>query len=66
MNIGKSLKIAMVKQNLDQSGLAEKLGIHKTSVSRMANNHGINCETLSRLATAFGMKVSEFVALGED
>lgn len=66
MNIGKSLKISLLKNNMEQSDLAEKLGIHQSNISRIANCKTITTETLERLATAFNMKVSDFVAVGED
>lgn len=66
MNIGKSLKISLLKNNMEQSDLAEKLGIHQSNISRIANCKTITTETLERLAVAFNMKVSEFVAVGED
>jgi len=66
MNIGKSLKISLLKNNMEQSDLAQKLGIHQSNISRIANCKTITTETLERIAGAFNMKVSEFVAIGED
>lgn len=66
MNIGKSLKIALLQNDMEQSDLAEKLGIHQSNISRIANCKVITTETLGRLAKAFNMKVSDFIAIGED
>lgn len=66
MNIGKSLKIALLKHNMEQSDLAEKIGIHQSNISRISCGKTITTETLGRLAAAFNMKVSEFLAIGED
>lgn len=66
MNIGKSLKIALLKVDQDQHGLAEKMGVHQSAISRIASGKTITTETLSRIAVAFNMKVSEFIKLGED
>jgi transcriptional regulator with XRE-family HTH domain len=66
MNIGKSLKISLLKINMEQSDLAEKIGIHQSHVSKISCGKTITTETLERLAVAFNMKVSEFIAVGED
>lgn len=66
MDIGKSLKIALLKNNMEQADLANKIGIHQANISKIACGKNITTETLGRLAGAFNMKVSEFVALGED
>lgn len=66
MDIGKSLKMALIKNNMEQSDLATKIGIHQSNISKISCGKTITTETLSRLATAFNMKVSEFVAIGED
>lgn len=66
MNFGKSIKIAMLKNNIDQPSLAKILGIHPTGISHMANRDSTSTKNLVRVAEAFNMKVSEFIALGED
>lgn len=66
MNIGKSLKMALLKNDMEQSDLAEKIGIHQSNISKISCGKTITTETLSRLAVAFDMKVSEFIAIGED
>lgn len=66
MNAAKSLRIAMVKLGMNQTDLAKKAGITQSSISGLANRENWNCESLQKIAKAFGMKVSEFVALGED
>jgi plasmid maintenance system antidote protein VapI len=66
MNIGKSMKIALLKNNMDQSGLAQTMEVHVSAISRISCNKTITTETLERVAKALKMKVSEFVALGED
>jgi len=66
MNIGKSLKIALLKNDMEQSDAAEKMGIHQSHVSKISCGKAITTETLARLAKTFDMKVSEFIALGED
>lgn len=66
MNIGKSLKIALLKNNMDQDDLAAKIGIHQSNISKISCGKTITTETLARVAAGFNMKVSEFIAEGED
>lgn len=66
MNFGKSIKIAMLKNNMEQIDLANILGIHQSGISHMSNRESTSTKNLVRVAEAFKMKVSEFVALGED
>lgn len=66
MNAAKSMKIAMIKKGWNQSQLGERAGLSQAAVSGLANRSNWNCDSLQRMATAFEMKVSEFVALGED
>jgi DNA-binding Xre family transcriptional regulator len=66
MNIGKSLKIALLQNDMEQADLANRMGIHQSNISRIACCKTITTETLERIAKAFDMKVSEFVAIGED
>ena len=66
MNVGKSLKIALVKKGMSQTELAKKMGVHDQWVSKLANSESAAQTTLVGLATALDMKVSEFVALGEE
>lgn len=66
MNIGKSLKMSLLKNDMEQSDLAGKMGIHQSHVSKISCGKTITTETLERMAAAFNMKVSEFIAIGED
>lgn len=66
MNVGKSLKIALVKQGMSQTELAKKMGVHDQWISKIANSESASQATVVGIAAALGMKASEFVALGED
>ncbi len=66
MNFRKSLKLALAQRDMTQRALALKLGMRETSMSQLAAQKSCTGATLQKLADAFGMKVSEFVALGED
>jgi len=66
MNVGKSLKVALAKAGLSQRELAAKLGCGPVWISRLANRPSADIRTIEQLAAAFDMKVSEFLALGEE
>ena len=66
MDIGKSMRIAMAMRGLKGIQLAERLQVTGPTVSVMLSRRTCSGQTLQSLANIFGMKVSEFVALGED
>ncbi len=66
MNIGKSIKLAMVGREWTQKHLASLLGVHGPAMSRLVRSKECGGDRLRKLADIFGMRVSEFVALGED
>ena len=65
MNISKSVKIALAKNEKSMIWLAEQLGVTRQQASVLANKNGLNTKNIEKLAAAFDMKVSEFIALGE-
>lgn len=66
MNFGKSIKVALAKAELNQRELAEQMDVSHRFVNRMANASTARISTAEKFAKAFGMKVSEFLALGEE
>lgn len=66
MNVGKSIKMALVKAGKKQTWLAERLGISSRQVNKVANAESASGKTIEKMADVFGMKVSDFLALGED
>lgn len=66
MNASKSLKIALAKRGLNQLKFAAMAGMTQPSVSGLSSRSNWNCESLQKVSDALGLKVSEFVALGED
>lgn len=66
MNVGKSIKHALVKCDMNQTQLAEKLSLTRVWMNRLANSRTASMATVEMLASAFDMKVSDFLALGED
>ena len=65
MNIGKSIKIALAQREKNATWLAGTLDMHKQAVGRLMNNPTAQGATITRLAGAFLLKDSEFIALGE-
>lgn len=66
MNVGKSIKVALAQKCMSQAELAKRMGLTHTWVSALANKPKASTATLEALADQFDMKVSEFLALGED
>lgn len=66
MNLGRSLKIAMIQQDMLQKDLAKILGVSASTMANLANNRGVcKQDRLEKIATALNMSVSSFIALGE-
>lgn len=67
MNVGKSLRIAIAKSGMKQTEVAKLSDISYSYVSLIANEKQLPAlEVLERISKdVFGMKVSEFIALGE-
>ena len=65
MNVGKSIKIALINADRDQKWLAGKLALDQSTVSSMAGKPFCVGGRLVELAAAFEMSVSEFIRLGE-
>lgn len=66
MNVGKSIKVALAQKCMSQAELAKRMGLTHTWVSALANKPKASTATLEALSAQFDMKVSEFLALGED
>tara|TARA_R110000782_G_C14819187_1_gene413753 strand:- start:19922 stop:20116 length:195 start_codon:yes stop_codon:yes gene_type:complete len=64
MNIKKSIRVCLAVKGMTMPELAEKLEVSITRVYRLADNP--TALTINRIAGAFGMKASEFLALGEE
>ena len=65
INLGKSLKISLITTGYKQDDVAAMLGVSKQQVSVWATKGGISVNNISRISRALGLKVSEFIALGE-
>jgi DNA-binding Xre family transcriptional regulator len=66
MDTQKSIRIAMAKKGINQKKLAEDLKMGQSSLSLLMKQDSCTGATMRKLAGYFGMKVSEFIALGEE
>ncbi len=67
MNIKLSLSIALAKRQKTQAWLADELNTSMSYISNVKNGSiSPSIERLQSICKALDMKVSEFVALGED
>lgn len=65
MDLGKSLRIAVAMKGIKQKELAENFGTSRQQISNWMNTGIIKQSNLVKICEFFGMKVSEFIALGE-
>jgi len=66
MDLGKSIKIALINRGMTQSELAERLGVSDGYISNLATGSRFpGRNQIEKLANELGYKVSEFIALGE-
>ena len=66
MNVGKSVRVAMAKRDIKPKQLMEMMGCSRQYVGQLMNEESAGVGTLNKLCEVFGMKLSEFIALGED
>lgn len=66
MNVGKSIKLLLIKQETDRAALATYLGVSVTMASNLAGKRHVSGVNIDKLAAFFNMKPSEFIAVGED
>lgn len=66
MNIGNSLKVALIKKGISQTQLAKQMGVHTQWINKLANSETASQGTIVSLAVALDMKTSEFISLGEE
>ena len=65
MNISKSIGHCLDDTGMKKKKLAEKLGVSVQTISTLSKAEKCSGDMLDRLATAFNMPVSKFIALGE-
>jgi len=66
MNVAKSIKIALVQCDKQQAWLAEQMNTSRQQISNWCSTGRMREHRLEEISKIFGLKVSEFLALGED
>ena len=66
MNAGKSLKVALAKNGLNQKQLAAKMGVSTAYICRLASKEKMGMGAAIRISEALGMRVGDFLSLGDD
>ena len=66
MHLGKSLKMALAKKPMRNKTFAELMETSESNVSRWISTGSIKQGKLNRICEILDIKVSDFVALGED
>ena len=65
-DIPKSIRWALVETGLQLKAVAANAGIDPDGLSKVKNGkRGVTVQKLDLIAKGFGMKTSEFIALGE-
>ena len=65
MNIGRSIKVALAKNDMKKIDLAKAFDWSPQYVTKICSSKEIGIGSVQKLANFFGMPVSEFIALGE-
>lgn len=65
MNLKKSIKQACLNKEVTQKAIAEKLGFSPTQLQVIMRRNSASTVMLLAISDAFGIKLSEFIALGE-
>jgi len=65
MDISKSIRICLAEQDKNKTWLANQLGVSGTRVSLLLKQDNMESKVIKRLADAFGLQVSAFIAKGE-
>ena len=65
MNIGKSVKILLAQQEMNQTELAVKVGVSRAVMSYVCNHPSCSPGMMVKLCEVFDLKASELIALGE-
>ncbi len=66
VNLGKALKIALIKKGMKGKELAEAMDVAPSSISIWIAKGNMNQSNLIQICINLDMKVSEFVRLGEE
>lgn len=63
----KALRVALASKGMKRKDLATRVGVTANHMSRLTNGAvAVQGDLLTKISSAFGMKVSEFLAMGEE
>ena len=62
---GRAAKVALAQRGKSRAWLADQLGVSPQRASGVLNNESSSLETMRQMADLFGLKLSEYVVLGE-
>ena len=65
MNLKKSIRQDCLNKEVTQKAIAEKLGFSPTQLQVIMKRNSASTVMLLAISDAFGIKLSEFIALGE-
>lgn len=66
MDISKSIRVGLAMKNVKQKWLANELGVSRAYISNLCNGSKIPGRAqIEEIASAFNVKVSEFIMWGE-
>lgn len=65
MDLKKSINVALAMTGITREELARRIGVTRPTLSTMTTRNACPSSKLEAISAAFGMKVSEFIALGE-
>ncbi len=65
MDIGKSIRVGLANRNWKRVKLAQLMGVAPSRINQIEKTGIATSTTLSALANAFGVSVSEFIKWGE-
>ena len=65
MNLKKSINVCLAENEKSTVWLQEVLGMSQPQFSSMMRRNSAQLSTLEKIANAFGLKISEFIAKGE-
>ena len=66
MNLKKSIEMASAKTGIPVATVGKLVGVESSQMSNFKRTGRARLLTVERIAMGFGLKFSEFVALGED
>ena len=67
MDSGKSIRVALAKSNFKNKWLAGEMGVKPQYITNLCNGDAtLGIKGIVKVSGIFGVKVSEFIAWGED